>query len=167
MPVIINQNVHVMLGLVNGKEGIAMDIVLDECSSVYALNQSNIDLPEILQGQDIWIVDRPPKCLFVQVQDARFKPLSGLSEGLVPVYPQTFTVHMPDQLNKREKVKVRRFQIPCCPGFAITDYKAQGRTFDNILVDLESTNSFGQHRKFTAVYVALSRCRSLDGLNFL
>ncbi|KAF8477358.1 hypothetical protein BDZ91DRAFT_709124, partial [Kalaharituber pfeilii] len=63
--------------------------------------------------------------------------------------------------------KVRQCQVPCSPAFVVTDYKAQGRTFGQDLIDLELYNSFGQHSTFTVVYVELLRCRTLGGLKFL
>ena len=42
--------------------------------------------------------------------------------------------------------------------------KPQGRTFNNIILDLQSTGWVGIEHTYTAVYVALSRCHSLNGL---
>lgn len=49
-------------------------------------------------------------------------------------------------------------QIPLKTAWAITVHKSQGLTFDKAIIDAQASFTHGQ------VYVALSRCRSLDGL---
>lgn len=50
-------------------------------------------------------------------------------------------------------------QYPMCLAWAITIHKSQGKTFENIIVDV-SGGAFAHGQ----VYVALSRCRTLEGI---
>ncbi len=56
------------------------------------------------------------------------------------------------------KVEGTFTQIPLRPAWAITIHKSQGLTFDYAVIDADASFAPGQ------VYVALSRCRTLDGL---
>ena len=56
------------------------------------------------------------------------------------------------------KVEGTFSQYPLRAAWAVTIHKSQGLTFDNVIIDAASAFSFGQ------VYVALSRCRTLEGI---
>ena len=50
-------------------------------------------------------------------------------------------------------------QFPLRIAWAVTIHKSQGLTFDNVIIDAGAAFAFGQ------VYVALSRCRTLEGIS--
>jgi ATP-dependent exoDNAse (exonuclease V) alpha subunit len=60
-----------------------------------------------------------------------------------------------------QKVMGKFFQYPLRLAWAITIHKSHGLTFDKIMIDAASSFSSGQ------VYVALSRCTSIDGIVLL
>ncbi len=60
--------------------------------------------------------------------------------------------------NIRQEVDGTFVQFPLRPAWAVTIHKAQGLTFDRVKVNAADAFAFGQ------VYVALSRCRTLEGL---
>lgn len=56
------------------------------------------------------------------------------------------------------------------PGFAITDYKVQGATFKEAVLDLRRKSvdkTKNSHKTFCSTYVQLSRLQSLEGLHLL
>ena len=60
-----------------------------------------------------------------------------------------------------QKVEGKFAQLPLRPAWAVTIHKAQGLTFDRVVISAAEAFAFGQ------VYVALSRCRTLEGLTLL
>ncbi len=64
----------------------------------------------------------------------------------------------PDTNEIEEQVDGSFEQFPLRLAWAITIHKSQGLTFDKAIIDAQSSFSHGQ------VYVALSRCRTLEGI---
>ncbi|MFZ4521912.1 MAG: HRDC domain-containing protein [Bacteroidales bacterium] len=58
----------------------------------------------------------------------------------------------------REEIAGSFTQIPLKLAWAITIHKSQGLTFDRVIIDAGAAFAFGQ------VYVALSRCRTFEGI---
>jgi ATP-dependent exoDNAse (exonuclease V) alpha subunit len=88
----------------------------------------------------------------------------NLKNGLVPIFPMTKTFMLRvKQLNKN--ISITRQQFPLTPSFCITAYKAQGKTFNKVIVDL----AYPTEGKIDAnyAYVALSRARKLSDIRIL
>ena len=69
----------------------------------------------------------------------------------------TYTID-PETQKITEKLKGSFSQIPLRLAWAITIHKSQGLTFDKVIIDVSSSFAHGQ------TYVALSRCKTLDGI---
>lgn len=76
-----------------------------------------------------------------------------------PVVWQNFDYSLNEENQQIEEVEIGSFaQIPLRLAWAVTIHKSQGLTFDKLIVDAQQAFAHGQ------VYVALSRCTSLEGL---
>jgi hypothetical protein len=68
-------------------------------------------------------------------------------------------------------MSVTRHQVPVTPAWAITEYKAEGSTYDRVTVDLHweniSSKDGPSHKRYCSSYVQLTRTRSLQGLSLL
>lgn len=90
--------------------------------------------------------------------------LEGESQETITVSPEIwrnikYNVNKKDATIEEEELGTFQ-QYPIRLAWAITIHKAQGLTFDKIKLDVAKAFSSGQ------VYVAMSRCRSLEGIIF-
>lgn len=88
------------------------------------------------------------------------RDIEGNSIVVTPVEWPNVQYVLNDESGEIEPDVVGKFrQIPLKVAWAITIHKSQGLTFDRVIIDAGAAFAFGQ------VYVALSRCRSLEGIS--
>ena len=135
MPVMIGENYDVSGGIVNGSEGILKSVrfTIDNDGKRHATS-----------------------CV-VTVTKSSGLPLPHLEPFDVVVLEESINFSIKHPITGRLTV-FRRKQLPLLPAFALTDYKAQGKTLPKIIVDLQSCTNI------SSAYVMLSRATSLDGL---
>jgi len=150
MKVAVTENLAFDSRIVNGSEGVVVDIKYEEedgrryavVAFVY-VEGCGISVPNLELSYSLSTEDR-----------ARLLP------DIVPIFTSGSSIKC-DHINHPDLGgSFNRRQLPLVPAYAFTDYKSQGRTFDRVIVDLDSARRQG-------VYVMLSRVKSLAGLAIL
>jgi hypothetical protein len=156
LPLMLNTNIHVELGLVNGAQGCFYGFVWGSSGPpVGVLGGSGSRSSPIF-------LHRLPLAILVRFDGATFQ-LENLPQGVAPIHPTTSNfVWKP---SKGGPVTVHRKSFPLTPAFAITDYNAQGRTMSPVIIDLD----IPPDRKvgFATTYVQLSRPRGKEYVRIL
>ena len=131
MPVMVTENIDMSYGIVNGAEGIVRHIN-------YIIS---------LGGH------KYAQCAYIEVKGYGMK-CSGLPPNVVPIFPikGSFTYN---------KEKINQEQLPLLPIFTYTDYKSQGHSLFEVIVDLADSHSL------QSIYVMLLQVKSLSGLVIL
>ena len=136
MPVVVNQNFDVSSGLVNGSFGYLREFRFQE-------DEKGV---------------RSLKSCVVEVPGINCNPLPHLPPNHVAVISDTVDMRPIINPASGKSCKMRRFQVPLTPGFAVTAHKAQGLSLSHVIIDLTSCKGT------ESPYVMASRATSLDGL---
>ncbi|KAH7237966.1 hypothetical protein B0J15DRAFT_569733 [Fusarium solani] len=158
MPVVVNKNTYTGLRVVNGAEFAAMDVIPDPKFPGYCL------------ADDVTIHFGPPLGILLESQDTKDLAIPALPTGTVLIRPITHTLDPANSHYRFLSGKCTRRGLPVVPAFVLTDYKAQGKTFIDVLLELRGnrmTNGQPSKCDFTSLYVQLSRCRTLRGIKLL
>lgn len=147
MPLMILSNISTPNCIVNGVGGKATKVVVDPKSICYHIN--NI----------YTFVSRPPLCVIVEKEDKIPMPFRDLSENEVPIFPMRSYGKVKGLIGK-----IRREQVPLVTAFCITDIKSQGKTYEELLMDLVRKPNAGSHQQYASVVVQLGRVKTLKGV---
>lgn len=98
----------------------------------------------------------------VEIDNNSFKVRSAENDETIDVEPMTWTnaryVFDEEEQEIKEQELGTFTQFPIKTAWAITIHKSQGLTFSHAIIDAQDSFAHGQ------VYVALSRCKTLEGL---
>ena len=109
----------------------------------------------LLENQDVTIGLVNGSIGFVQSFEDEKSPVVLFNNGISKIiYATSF------EIEQDKEIKAKIYQIPLKLAYAITIHKSQGSTFESIRCNPTKTFDSSQ------VYVALSRCKSLEGLYF-
>jgi ATP-dependent DNA helicase PIF1 len=167
MKVMLTTNVAAEIGLCNGMEGVMEDLVTDPS-----------DVPE-RQPDGSWLLSRVPQYILVKINPHRPVNFPGLPENIVPVNVVSRSFQYPPGVTKAQKANGRRCwsinrrQVSLIPKYSITDFKSQGMSMDQAVIDLQTPPKATSKKENEEIggspspYVMLSRLRSSDGLTLL
>ncbi|KAJ6436144.1 c2h2 type zinc finger domain-containing protein [Purpureocillium lavendulum] len=158
MPVVVNKNIYTGLKVVNGAEFTAVDIVPDPNHPGYYL------------ADGVTIHFGPPLGILLQSKETEALAIPSLPAGTVLIRPMSHTLDPSNPHFRFLPTRCTRRGLPVAPAFVLTDYKAQGKTFVEVLLELRGnrmTNGEPSKCDFTSLYVQLSRCTTLQGIKLL
>jgi hypothetical protein len=158
MPVVVNKNTYTGLRVVNGAEFTAADLIPDP------------KFPGHYLADDVTIHFGPPLGILLESQETKDITIPTLPAGTLLIRPITHVLDPANSCYKFLSGKCTRRGLPVVPAFVLTDYKAQGKTFVDVLLELRGNRvANGQPSRcdFTSLYVQLSRCKTLQGIRLL
>ena len=151
MKAMVILNIATDADLANGTRGTVQGIVLDP--------RENDTRPD----DDGHVhLKYPPPVIYFQPDTPTNAVFEGVPHGTIPISPSEIGFGVDTEGGR---VKVTRRQLAVVPGYAFTDYKAQGQTMECVIVDISKPPS-GSISPFS-VYVALSRSRGRNTIRIL
>ncbi|KAI0715421.1 hypothetical protein C8Q76DRAFT_603358, partial [Earliella scabrosa] len=141
MKVMVQENVAFANNVVNGAVGTVRDIRYEE-----------------EDGR------RYASVVYVEIPGAG-RVCGTTDNDIVPIFPVQFSFKWTRKPGRKGQpgvyARVSRVQLPLLPAYCYTDYKSQGRSLDNAIVDPVTS------RSLQSLYVMLSRVRNISGLGVL
>jgi hypothetical protein len=138
MPVYLVHNYDVAGGIVNGSDGFVKQIHYEVSP----------------------IGHRVATSVIVTIPEYNGPQMEGLGPRDVAVFPETKQILIFNPTTQKS-ITIERTQLPLQPAFTMTEYKAQGRTLNNVIIDLAGCSGS------QAPYVMASRATCLSGLYIL
>jgi hypothetical protein len=154
MPVCLNKNMLSGLHAANGALYEAVGIVPDPKAYIWS------------QSEGVRIHVGPPLGIILKSQTTKGYSFPHIPENTIFISPESTSLKKKDANGNSLFGACKRIGLPCTPAFAITDYKSQGKTMEQVVLGLYGRYP-GNKCSFTSFYVQLSRCKSLNGIRLL
>ncbi|OJA16339.1 hypothetical protein AZE42_06583 [Rhizopogon vesiculosus] len=121
MSVMVAFNVETDLGIANGSHGEITKIVLDERETGFTPTAPIVELAY------------PPTYIIVKMNHTKAVQLAGLEKNILPLVPleRTFTI-----THGKGQKSIKRRQLTITPAYSLTDYRSQGHTIANSIIDI-------------------------------
>ncbi|KAM4061381.1 PIF1-like helicase [Hirsutella rhossiliensis] len=158
MPVVVNQNTHQGLKLVNGAGYTAVEVIPDRA------------FPGHRVSAELTMQFGPPAGIVLASETTKDFHFVGMPAGTILLTPISVKI---DAQRKRpwQRSDVSRRGLPCAAAFACTDYKVQGGTLERVALELRGARTTTVEGRAVpspcdpySLYVQLSRCPTLDGI---
>jgi len=95
--------------------------------------------------------------------------LESLLKNVIPIIPISTNFqyyHCIFESNTSKTFTINRYQLLIAPTFCLVDFKTQGQTFDNLIIDLWQPPD-NVHLNVHNIYITLSPPQSIDGFIIL
>ncbi|XP_044715953.1 tetratricopeptide repeat domain-containing protein [Hirsutella rhossiliensis] len=152
MPVVVNQNTHQGMKLVNGAGYTAVDVI------------PNRAFPSHRVSAELTMHFGPPVGMVLASETTKDFHFVGMPSGTILLTPISVKIQA-QRKRPWQRNDVSR-GLPCAAAFACTDYKVQGGTLE--LRGARTTTVYGRAVPSPcdpySLYVQLSRCPTLDGI---
>ncbi|KAM4061911.1 PIF1-like helicase [Hirsutella rhossiliensis] len=131
MPVVVNQNTHQGLKLVNGAGYTAVDVIPDRA------------FPGHRVSAELTMHFGPPAGIVLASETTRDFHFVGMPAGTILLTP--ISVKITAQRKRPwQRNDVSRRGLPCAAAFACTDYKVQGGTLERVALELRGEDDDGR-----------------------
>jgi hypothetical protein len=151
MKAMVVLNIATEAEVANGTRGTVEGIVLDP-------READVRV----EGDDSVHLRYPPPMIYFRPEGGTAISFEGIPEGIIPITPSTIKFNVE---TGGGRTRIERRQVAIVPGYAFTDYKAQGQTMGCVIVDISKPPT-GRLSPF-GVYVALSRSRGRETIRLL
>ncbi|XP_044715176.1 ATP-dependent DNA helicase PIF1 [Hirsutella rhossiliensis] len=158
MPVVVNQNTHQGLKLVNGAGYTAVDVIPDRA------------FPGHRVSAELTMHFGPPVGMVLASETTKDFHFVGMPSGTILLTPISVKIQA-QRKRPWQRNDVSRRGLPCAAAFACTDYKVQGGTLERVALELRGARTTTVDGRAVpspcdpySLYVQLSRCPTLDGI---